>query len=165
MVGLAQQIAEDIDERVWLNLGLPRPMNLGGVKIVRSAKSFLEEVSKPATQPTVFVATFAMALEVLNQEDVGIEGMARKFVEFGGVIVDECHYEPAPSWSQAIRAMGLGLPICLRCEDWSEELGRFGGWHHRAGPHACDWTNHYDECPSSASVGGRPDSRPPTGVY
>lgn len=110
-LGLAQQIAEDIDERVWLNLGLPRPKNLGGVKIVRSAKSFLEEVSKPATQATVFVATFAMALEILNQEDVGIEGMARRFVEFGGVIVDECHYEPAPSWSQAIRAMGL--PICL----------------------------------------------------
>lgn len=110
-LGLAQQIAEDIDARVWMNLGMPRPTKLGRVKIVRSAKSFLDEVSKPATRSTVFVATFAMALEILNQEGVGIDGMAGRFVDFGGVIVDECHYEPAPSWSRAIRAMEI--PICL----------------------------------------------------
>lgn len=49
-------------------------------------------------------------------------------------------------------------PDVIRCEHWSEELGRFGGWHHHAGPHACDWTNHDDECPYWTSIGGRPES-------
>ncbi len=30
-------------------------------------------------------------------------------------------------------------PKVIRCEHWSEELGRFGGWHHHEGSHACDW--------------------------
>ena len=33
-------------------------------------------------------------------------------------------------------------PRVIRCQQWSEELGRFGGWHHHQGPHACDWGNH-----------------------
>lgn len=109
--GLARQIAEDIDARVWSSIGLPRPIQLGRVKIIASAKSFMDEISEPGTARTVFVTTFAMALEILNQDGVGAEGMAETFSQFGGVIVDECHYEPAPSWSKAIRAMGL--PICL----------------------------------------------------
>lgn len=35
----------------------------------------------------------------------------------------------------------------LRCEHWSEDLGRAYGWHHHAGPHACDSGNHDGECP------------------
>ena len=48
-------------------------------------------------------------------------------------------------------------PKVIRCEHWSEELGRFGGWHHHEGPHACDWGNHDGECPYWVSVGGRPN--------
>ena len=48
-------------------------------------------------------------------------------------------------------------PKAIRCEHWSEELGRFGGWHHHEGPHACDWGNHDGECPYWVSVGGRPN--------
>ena len=47
-------------------------------------------------------------------------------------------------------------PKVIRCEHWSEELGRFGGWHHHEGPQACDWGNHDGECPYWVSVGGRP---------
>lgn len=35
----------------------------------------------------------------------------------------------------------------LRCEHWSEDEGRAYGWHHHAGPHACDSSNHDGECP------------------
>lgn len=38
-------------------------------------------------------------------------------------------------------------PKVIRCEHWSEELGRFGGWQHHEGPHACDSGNHCGECP------------------
>ena len=34
----------------------------------------------------------------------------------------------------------------MLCERWSEEIGRFGGWHHHEGPHGCDCTNHDGEC-------------------
>lgn len=108
---LARQIAEDVDRRAWANAGLARRSGLGRVKNVTSAKSFVDEATFPDTERTVFVATFAMALEILNRDDVGTDGMAQIFAGFGGVIVDECHYEPAPSWSKAIRAMGI--PICL----------------------------------------------------
>lgn len=95
--GLARQIAEDVDRRAWSNSGLTRPPTLGRVKRVASAKSFVEEATSRDTAPTVFVATFAMALEILNHDGVGVSGMAEIFESFGGVIVDECHYEPAPS--------------------------------------------------------------------
>lgn len=36
-------------------------------------------------------------------------------------------------------------PKVIRCEHWSEELRRFGGWHHHEGPHACDSGNHGGE--------------------
>lgn len=38
-------------------------------------------------------------------------------------------------------------PKVIRCEHWSEELGRSGGWHHHEGPNACDSGNHGGECP------------------
>lgn len=34
----------------------------------------------------------------------------------------------------------------LRCEHWSEDEGRAYGWHHHAGPHACDSGSHGGEC-------------------
>ncbi|MGU3426727.1 DEAD/DEAH box helicase [Microbacterium paraoxydans] len=109
--GLARQIGEDIDRRAWSNAGLNRPSGLGRVRNVASAKAFIEDATSRDTERTVFVTTFAMALEILNQDGVGATGMAEIFAGFGAVIVDECHYEPAPSWSKAIRAMRL--PICL----------------------------------------------------
>lgn len=42
-----------------------------------------------------------------------------------------------------------------RCEHWSEDAGRYYGWHHHEGPHACDWRNDDGECPYQASVGSK----------
>ena len=45
-------------------------------------------------------------------------------------------------------------PRVIRCEHWSEDAGRYYGWHHHEGPHACDWGNHDGECPYLVSVAG-----------
>lgn len=37
---------------------------------------------------------------------------------------------------------------------WSDEQQRSYGWHHHAGPHACDSANHGGECPWWAQMSG-----------
>ncbi|MGJ3404070.1 hypothetical protein AAZQ98_11110 [Glutamicibacter sp. Je.9.36] len=41
-----------------------------------------------------------------------------------------------------ISAEGRRNMVVMRCEH---------GYHHHAGPHACDWGNHGEECPYWAS--------------
>ncbi|WP_458113864.1 DEAD/DEAH box helicase family protein [Arthrobacter sp. R1-13] len=110
--GLARQLAEDIDKRVWERLEIDRPDELPTVRLVASAKNFIEHVSgEVEREPVVHVATLSMALTIFETVEFDEAVMATLFADFATVIVDECHYEPAPSWSRAVRA--AGLPICL----------------------------------------------------
>lgn len=109
--GLARQLVEDIDTRTWTRLGTPRPRQLPKVRFVTSSKSFVKRISDDEAEPGIYVATLAMALEIFKTLDFDEVAMAALFRHFATVVVDECHYEPAPSWSRAVRAMGL--PICL----------------------------------------------------
>jgi superfamily II DNA or RNA helicase len=110
--GLARQLAEDIDKRVWERLDVDRPSELPRVRLVASAKSFIEHVrGQKQYEPVVHVATLSMVLKIFETVEFDEAAMAALFGRFATVIVDECHYEPAPSWSRAVRA--TGLPICL----------------------------------------------------
>jgi len=53
----------------------------------------------------------AMALQIFKEVGSDEAKMAKLFTGFATVVVDECHYEPAPGWSAAVRA--TNLPICL----------------------------------------------------
>lgn len=109
--GLARQLVEDIDTRTWTRLESARPRQLPEVRFVASSKSFVKRISDDEAAPAIYVATLAMALEIFKTLDFDEAATAALFRRFATVVVDECHYEPAPSWSRAVRAMGL--PICL----------------------------------------------------
>ena len=46
-------------------------------------------------------------------------------------------------------ALYAPIPDAIRSHHVLED-GTSGGWHHHAGPHACDWGNHDDQCPWEA---------------
>lgn len=109
---LTRQLLEDIDSRVWQRLAQKRPENLAKVEPVRSASDFIEKMqSQEQRQPKVYVTTLAMVLQIYKAVGNDSTEMASLFQGFATVVVDECHYEPAPGWSRAVRA--TGLPICL----------------------------------------------------
>jgi superfamily II DNA or RNA helicase len=110
--GLARQLAEDIDGRVWDRLETDRPSELPRVRSIVSAKAFIEDVrGQDNSEPAIHVTTLSMVLKIYETLESDDSAMAALFARFATVIVDECHYEPAPSWSRAVRA--TGLPICL----------------------------------------------------
>jgi hypothetical protein len=109
--GLAAQLREDIDSKVWQHLGVNRPQTLPRVLRVQSAADFTSRVGAVGSQPTVYVTTMAMVVQILKEVDGDPIEMGSLFTAFSYVVVDECHYEPAPTWSVAVRA--TGLPTCL----------------------------------------------------
>ena len=94
--GLAQQLAEDIESRVWSNMDVPRPDSLPPVVQVKSAATFCKAVRDPATPTQVYVTTMAMAVEIWRTLEHDPAAMKNLFAGFSSVIVDESHYEPAP---------------------------------------------------------------------
>lgn len=109
--GLARQLMEDIDTRTWSRLESTRPQGLPEVRFVSRAKDFVKRVSEGEAAPAIYVATLSMALEIFKTMSFDEAATATLFRQFATVVIDECHYEPAPGWSRAVRAMGL--PICL----------------------------------------------------
>lgn len=109
--GLAAQLREDIDTKVWVHLGVGRPASLAPVELVKSAADFMNKVRVDNPEPTVYVTTMAMVVQIFKAQGGSPSKMAEIFIAFSCVIVDECHYEPAPTWSVAVRA--TGLPTCL----------------------------------------------------
>lgn len=103
---LVRQLITDLEERFWVRAGLPVPRGLVSVRRLPSS-SQIESIAEDS-EPTVYVATTA-AVEVLARRR-GSE-ISDLFSDFDFVMVDEGHYEPAPKWSQAIRA--LKLPTVL----------------------------------------------------
>ncbi|ROS51515.1 DEAD/DEAH box helicase [Frigoribacterium sp. PhB24] len=109
--GLARQLMEDIGTRTWSRVEVTRPEGLPEVRFVSQAKHFVQRVNKGEEAPAIYVATLSMALEIFKTVSFDEAAMKALFRQFATVVVDECHYEPAPGWSRAVRAMGL--PICL----------------------------------------------------
>lgn len=107
---LAKQLTSDLNVRVWANLGLPRPAAMPPARLIRSSREFRERDVAEA-DPALYVGTMAMASQIFQDLDEEPAEMGSLFAPFRTLIVDECHYEPAPTWSLAARA--TGLPTCL----------------------------------------------------
>lgn len=109
--GLASQLREDIDTKVWTHLGVDRPRTLPRVLRVRSAADFKVRVGVAESRPTIYVTTMAMVVQIFKVVGSDPAEMGSLFTVFSHILVDECHYEPAPTWSVAVRS--TGLPTCL----------------------------------------------------
>lgn len=102
--GLVAQLSRDLRSRVWERLGASRPDEFPQVRALPPTDNI--EKLKGAPRPCVFVATTAKVLKIFDSTGDSVEAMQNLFRDFAAVFVDECHYEPAPQWSQAIRAIG-----------------------------------------------------------
>lgn len=70
--------------------------------------------------------------------------------EQGGVLIMNQALDPK-ELAALVHAGHANSSRYFRCEHASED-GRVFGWHHHAGPHACDWGNHGGECPWKANT-------------
>jgi superfamily II DNA or RNA helicase len=91
---LASQLSEDVSARFWLHAGID---SSAMSKTVRLMPSTTATRLADATAPTIWVMTLA----ALNALDRPLRDALSSRVKL--VIVDEGHYEPAPSWANAVR--------------------------------------------------------------
>ncbi|OAE01057.1 DEAD/DEAH box helicase [Arthrobacter sp. OY3WO11] len=93
---LAKQLANDVGDRFWKHAGVD---GSSMAKPVRLYPSNAQSAIDGADSPTIWVMTLA-ALVGLNPE-IRKALASRLHI----VIVDEGHYEPAPSWATAVRSL------------------------------------------------------------
>ncbi|HRD59331.1 MAG TPA: DEAD/DEAH box helicase family protein [Nocardioides sp.] len=110
-VGLSRQLREDLESRVWQALATARPRSLGEVRMIPSAKAFLEAVATGGSNRRIWVGTIQMVLEIWRQVGEDQDAMRHAFENVEFAVVDECHYEPSEQWSTALRS--TGLKTCL----------------------------------------------------
>ncbi|MGN6219405.1 MAG: DEAD/DEAH box helicase [Microbacterium sp.] len=99
---LASQLSEDVSARFWRHAGIDSSTM---TKTVRLMPSTAAAKLADATAPTIWVMTLA----ALNALDRPVRDALSSRVKL--VIVDEGHYEPAPSWANAVR--NLARPTAL----------------------------------------------------
>jgi superfamily II DNA or RNA helicase len=97
---LVEQLTRDIRNRFWTRIGSEPPTDK---HVQRIYPSTAERVLTATNAPEIFTATIA-TLQQLHAEDAPSYGELARRVSL--VVVDEGHYEPAPSWAQAVRALG-----------------------------------------------------------
>lgn len=101
--GIVDQLTRDLKFRVWDRLQaqrsnlFPRVLDLPATREIESLRQIQE--------PAIFVATKAKILRIYSRPETTDVEMRKLFASFAVVFVDECHYEPAPQWSQAIRSI------------------------------------------------------------
>jgi superfamily II DNA or RNA helicase len=100
--GLAFQMIVDLRARFWERIAVELRPELLPVRRLPSSSSLSTLADH---EPTVWVATIAAVSVAAARADAGAYDLAEVFSEFGCVMVDEGHYEPAAEWSQAIRAL------------------------------------------------------------
>lgn len=62
--------------------------------------------------------------------------------------------QQAEDLTRAISRSRLSADAQIRCEHVADD-GRTYGWHHHAGPHACDAADHGGQCPWWADLQAR----------
>jgi superfamily II DNA or RNA helicase len=102
---LVRQLQADVGSRFWNKIGEPIPM---GKDLVRIYPSTAREELASHRGKVIWLATIA-TLQTLHQTRTMEYEEFRKRLRM--VVVDEGHYEPARSWSEAVR--GLGRPTVL----------------------------------------------------
>lgn len=96
---LVEQLADDVAYRFWSRIGAPVP---SGKEVVRIYPSTAEARLAGNANGTVWMATIA-TLQRLHA--TGSAAYAQLQDRLGLVVVDEGHYEPARSWSEAVRQL------------------------------------------------------------
>ena len=104
--GLSKQLLEDLTERQWANLGVSKPAGLS-VRHIPSTANWLAHLQEKPTHRRVWIGTISKVLSVWRKKERNAEHMEAVFKNVEFAVIDECHYEPAESWSQAIQAMKL----------------------------------------------------------
>ena len=100
---LVRQMIADIRSGFWARL--PQAERPPEPVVRRLPPSSQLDKIAAAAAPTVFVATIAAILEIVDRCDEEGVAVSDLFSDFGVVIVDEGHYEPAFKWSVAIRSL------------------------------------------------------------
>jgi len=96
---LVEQLADDVASRFWSRIGAPVPSDK---EVMRIYPSTAETKLSGHAKATVWMATIA-TLQRLHA--TGSAAYAQLHDRLGLVVVDEGHYEPARSWSEAVRQL------------------------------------------------------------
>lgn len=96
---LVEQLADDVASRFWARIGAPVP---SGTEVVRIYPSTAETELSSRGRRTIWMATIA-TLQRLHA--TGFAAYRDLHDRLGLVVVDEGHYEPARSWSEAVRRL------------------------------------------------------------
>ncbi|MCU1694670.1 MAG: box helicase [Mycobacterium sp.] len=99
---LVRQLIDDLSGRFWLRL----PAHLRPpVMPVRRLPPASQLATLPTVEPTIFIATIAAVSVAARTAGTHGYDLSEVFANFGCVLVDEGHYEPAVNWSEAIRSL------------------------------------------------------------
>jgi superfamily II DNA or RNA helicase len=99
---LVTQLISDLKGRFWERIP---PEQRPELLPVRRLPPSSQLASLGDEDPTIFVATIAAISVAATKADAGVCNLADVFSDFGCVLVDEGHYEPAAEWSRAIRSL------------------------------------------------------------
>lgn len=102
---LVDQLTDDVRARFWLRIGAVPPASK---TVSRVYPSTVDQALKDARSQAIWTATIATLQQLHGDGDPSYAELARRVTL---VVVDEGHYEPAPSWAQAVR--GLQRPTVL----------------------------------------------------
>lgn len=102
---LRDQIARDIRERFWSQIGAKAP----GLEVRCFTPSTSSQVLEGAANKVlVCTHTTLQALHAARATHGCYDQLSKAL---GAVLVDEGHREPAPSWAQAVRGLGVGCVL------------------------------------------------------
>ncbi|ASD21725.1 hypothetical protein B7495_06130 [Cryobacterium sp. LW097] len=94
---LVTQLSDDVGARFWNHAGVDASSMLAPVRLYPStARGEIQSAEKP----TIWIMTLAALVGMAAEDRRSLEARLQT------VIVDEGHYEPAPSWAQAVRKLG-----------------------------------------------------------
>lgn len=95
---LCEQMISDLQERFWgppINWAPPKRKT-----IERLFPCTLDRIVNSSEKQLVLVATFATLITIFKKNRSGYQILAERISQ---VLVDECHYEPAVEWGQAVK--------------------------------------------------------------
>lgn len=126
---LVRQLTDDLSLQFWLKL----PAELRPPRMpVRRLPPSSQLATITATEPTIFIATIAAISVAARTADKHSYDLRQTFAKFDCVLVDEGHYEPAASWSGAIRSLQRPT-ILLTATPYRNDRKYFrvGNWRYR----------------------------------
>lgn len=126
---LARQLIDDLGGRFWTRMPARSRPPLLPVHRLPPASQLSALTDAP---PTIYVATIAAIVAAAKRAHNDGRTLAQIFAGVGVVVVDEGHYEPAATWSRAIRELGQRT-ILLTATPYRNDRKyfRINGWRYR----------------------------------